>query len=294
MSRVTMVLCFSTSLVALGVAGFALLESGAGGMESRETRVEDLNELQTLLTSLQKKVSEHEASHAALKRRTFKQRAAGTDTRTQNADLPAPGQAGGLQEQVVALTERLASLEDEETIARLAQSGGKQVAEKEIRNALEQVGDPEADPEARLEALKRLRIAGKDNGAMMESLMGENEMLPRDLYLPMLDLAQDTTLDAAFRADVVRNFQGTRIEELRQPMLDLVASGDLPEVRKEALTTLYWHLDDATVRGTIKQVSQQDPHEAVQAAAKRVLPRVENREKEAARSEDAAGAGEER
>ena len=96
---------------------------------------------------------------------------------------------------------------------------------------------------------------------MMKSLFDENEIRERDLYLPMLELAQDTTLDAAFRADVVRNFHGSRIEELRQPMLDLLASNDVPEVRTEALTTLFWHLDDATVReaqaGKLMQVGTQ-------------------------------------
>lgn len=294
MNRLSIALCLSTSIVALVVAGLALLESRSGGTEARGTQVQDLHEHQTLLKSLQETVGELKARQDALKLQALKQRTASTETPAQNAEEPASGQPGGLQEQVAALTQRLASLEDEENIARLAQSGSKKVAEKEIRNALEQVGDPEADPEARLEALKRLRIAGKDNGAMMKSIMGENEMRERDLYLPMLELARDTTLDAAFRASVVRNFHGSRIEELRQPMLDLLASNDVPEVRKEALTTLFWHLDDATVREAITQASQEDPHEAVQATAKRVLPRVEHRDQEAAKSEDTADAVQER
>ena len=294
MNRLSIALCLSTSIVALVVAGLALLESRSGGTEARGTQVQDLHEHQTLLKSLQETVGELKARQDALKLQALKQRTASTETPAQNAEEPASGQPGGLQEQVAALTQRLASLEDEENIARLAQSGSKRVAEKEIRNALDQVGDPEAAPEARLAALKRLRIAGKDNGAMMKSIMGENEMRERDLYLPMLELARDTTLDAAFRAGVVRNFHGSRIEELRQPMLDLLASNDVPEVRKEALTTLFWHLDDATVREAITQASQEDPHEAVQATAKRVLPRVEHMDQEAAKSEDTADAGQER
>ena len=77
-------------------------------------------------------------------------------------------------------------------------------------------------------------------------------------------------------------------------MLDLLASGDVPEVRKEALTTLYWHLDDATVREAITQTSKGDPHEAVQAAATRVLPKVEHMDQQAAKAEDTAAAGQER
>ena len=192
--------------------------------------------------------------------------------------------AGGLEGQVAALTQRLATLEDGETIARLAQAGSEEVAKKEIKSALDRVGDPQADPKDRLAALQRLRLARQKNGAMIEALMGESEMRERDVVLPMLELARDTTLDSEYRADVLRNCHGSRVEELRQPLLDMLASNDVAAVRVEALTGLFWHLDEAAVRETIRETAQQDPHEAVQARAARILPKVRHIEHAAARS----------
>ena len=272
MSRLSIALCLSTSIVALVVAGFALFESRSSGTEAGRKRVQDLHELQTLLISLQERVGGLEARHDALTLRK-----ASIDRPKQNTESPAPVPAGELREQVAALAQRLASLEDEETIAQLAQSGRVRVAEKELRGAIDLVGDPQAAPDARLDALKRLRIAAKRDWPMMEEIMGKdkNVMHERDIVLPMLQLAQDTRLEPDFRADVVRNLQGSKLEELRQPMLDLLVFDNAPEVRGEALTALMWHLDDSTIRETITQVSREDRHEDVRARAEEFLPKVE-------------------
>jgi hypothetical protein len=243
---------------------------------------------------LHERVFELETRRAAHEPRTFTHETASIDTPAHDGELPAPEQAANLKDQVAALTQRLASLEDEETIARLAQSGSKQVAVKEIRTALDQVGDPAADPKARLAALQRLRMARQKNGTMMKGMMDGHDIRWSDIVIPMLDVAQDTRLDAEIRADVIRNFHGTRVEELRQPMLDLLASDDVPAVRVEAITALFWHLDDPTVRDVITQASQGDPHEGVQARATRILPKVQHFEREAAEAAEKPGAGEER
>jgi hypothetical protein len=286
----SLALCLSTSILALAVAGMALFESRSGGPGGRGTVGQDDHELQGLLKSLQKEVAELRARQDSILQPSVERRKSGTRGMVQTGRLPAadPGEPGGLQEKVAALAERLATLENEENIARLAQSGSRQMEEKEIKKALDRIGDPGADPEERLGALERLRRAGKEKGEMVKQIMGENGLQERDLYLPMLDLARDTTLDSRFRAEVIRNFQGSRAEELRQPMLDLLASYDVPEVRREALTTLFWYIDDATVRETIKQASREDPQEEVRAATVKILPKIKYMEKEAAGSRGAA------
>jgi hypothetical protein len=208
-----------------------------------------------------------------------------TKAGAKNAELAA-AEAGELEEQVAVLTARLASLEDEETIARLAQSGSRQVLERDIRNAFDRVGDPEAEPEERLRALATLRGAGKRHRELMGALMKESELRERDVYLPMLELAQDTTLAPEFRAEVLRHFHGTKIDEMRQPLLDMLATEESPEVRVEALTSLFWHIEDATVRETIRQTGTQDPNEQVQARVQRILPKVEHLDREAAEAEN--------
>ena len=247
MNRLLIPLCLCVSFMALGLAGFALLESRSGGARSPEAQLEELHELTTLVGSLEETVAEQKAVITLLQRRAIEKRVVRDDTPT---SPPAETVSAGdrVEEQVAALTERLASLENEETIARLAQSGRTHVAEKEIRSSLDQVVDPDAAPGTRLEAWKSVRRLWGTDRSLVEEITKEHEIEERDLVLPMVDLAQDTTLEPEFRADVVRNLHGSRAEELRQPLLDLVANDDVSEVRVEALTALMWHLDDATIR----------------------------------------------
>ena len=149
MNRLLVAISLSMSFVALGLAGFVLVESRSGGTESRGAQLQKTQELATLLKALQERVAEHEAIHLrhdALARGAPNPGAESREASAEETKATAPDLADALKEQVAVLTQRLASLEDEETIARLAQSGGKQVAQKEIRSAVEQIGNSEAEP----------------------------------------------------------------------------------------------------------------------------------------------------
>ena len=289
MNRLSIALCLSTSLVALGIAVFALLETRSRATEPLMMQVQGVHELRTLLNSLQQKVDELEANHGELERP-----AARRDRPTPGSEVPASGETAGLRQQIEALTRRLASLENEETIARLAKSGELQVIEKELRSALDQVGDPDVSPDTRLEALKSLRRLGKTRGSLLKSAMGENGFTERDILLPMLELAQDTTLDPGFRADVVRNLVGSKVDELRQPLLDMLAFDAVPEVRAGTIDALLYHLYDSAVQEAITRSSREDPHETVRARAEMYLPKVQYFARRAAEAAGTATAGQEK
>lgn len=289
MNRLSIAFCLSTSFVALGIAGFALLEIRSPGTESPLMQVQDSHELRMLLNSLQQKVGELEARHGELKRRV-----ASIDTPTRSSEVPASGQAAALREQVEALTRRLATLEDEETIAQLARSGNVQLVQKELRTALEQIDAPDVSPETRFKAFRSLRRLDKTRHSMVESAMGESGFKERDIVLSMLELALDTTLDSDFRAEVVRNLVGSKVKELRQPLLDLLAFDEIPELREGAIDALMYHLGDSAVQEAITRVSREDRHEAVRARAEKYLPKVQYFARVSAEAAGNAAAGQEK
>ncbi len=296
MNRLSTALCLSVSCVALGLAAVALLERRSGGpAASSEAEVADLSELQSELDSLRERVDAFEERQAALARRTSEAYAKGRIAPRRavgEAGEPVSTEGAELEEQVAVLNARLASLEDSETIARLARSGRERVAEKELLAALDSVGDPDVVPEDRLKAWQTVRRFGKSQRDRIGAEFEERGLQERDFVLPLLDLAQDATLDPEFRVEVMRSLHGSRVEEIRQPMLDVLASNESSEVRAEAMTALYWHIDDASVRQAITAVSQNESDEIMHARAQRIMPKVEHIEREAARSAESADSGE--
>ncbi len=111
--------------------------------------------------------------------------------------------------------------------------------------------------------------------------MAESGLEERDLVLPMLALAQDTTLEPDFRAEVVSSLR-SKVPELRQPLLDLLAFEGTPEVREGTVEALMYHLGDSAVREAITQASQEDRHESVRETAQEYLPKVQYFDRRAA------------
>ena len=107
----------------------------------------------------------------------------------------------------------------------------------------------------------------------------------------MIELARDTTLAPEFRAEVVDNLAGSKVEELRRPLLDLLAFDKIPDVRGGAAQALMWHLDDGTVREAIRGASRADPDETVRKRAESYLPKIEHFDRMAAEAAGTAPAG---
>lgn len=276
MNRLSTVFCLSTCVIAVGLASFALFQNGPSGAQRDVAIGDELRELQLHMTSLSEKIEALEAKQVASKK----------DARSPGKRLPRKRVAShpeptDFKEQLAALTHRLASLEDEETIARLAQSGEQQLTEKELKSAFDLIGDPDASPDDRLAALQSFRRLRKTNGSAVKNAMVEYDLKERDLVMPMLEIAQDTTLEPEFRAEVVRSLE-SKLPELRQPLLDLLAFEAAPEVRQESVHALMYHLGDPAVRQAITHASQNDQNEAVRARAERYLPKVQHFDRRAA------------
>ena len=286
MSRLIAALCLSTSLIAVGIAGFALIQASSRATNSPPAEGQDARDMRLLLASLDQKVTELERRYGTIERK-----ADGVHASTRSSQLLAPAQEAGIAEQVQALSLRLATLEDEKTIAQLAQSGEAQLAENELRTALGKVGDPSVSPDSRLEALKSIRRLAKTKGSVAKGVFGEIGFEERDIVMPMLELARDTTLAPEFRAEVVDNLAGSKVEELRRPLLDLLAFDKIPDVRGGAAQALMWHLDDGTVREAIRGASRADPDETVRKRAESYLPKVEHFDRMAAEAAGTAPAG---
>ena len=293
MNRMSFVFCVSTCLVAVALSSFALFQNGPSGAQSDVATGEELRELQLHMASMSERLEALEVTRIASKKVAWS-----PGKRVPRKRVSPPPEPTDLEEQLAALTQRLASLEDEETIARLAQSGEDQLTKKELRSALELIGDPEASPDEQFAAFQSFRRLRKTNGSAVKNAMVENDLKERDLVMPMLEIAQDTTLEPEFRAEVVRGLE-SKVPELRQPLLDLLAFEAAPEVRAETVHALMYHLGDSTVRQAITQASQEDQNEAVRARAERYLPKIQHydrRATEAVRTETTAtaAAGEEK
>ncbi len=286
MSRLIATLCLGTSFLAMAIAGGALLRATLRATDSLPAEWQDLREMRLLLVSLERKVTELERRYGTLERQTDR-----VHTSASSPQPLAPEQEADIAEQVQALALRLATLEDEKTIAQLAQSGELRLAENELRSALGKVGDLNVSPDIRIEAFKSIRKSAKTNGGVVKGVFRELGLEERDVVLPMLELARDTSLAPHLRADAVANLAGSKVEALRQPLLDLLASDQIPEVRGEAAQALMWHLDDATVREAIKTAGRTDPDQTVRERAVSYLPKVEHFDRMAAEAADSAPAG---
>ena len=280
MSKLSMAVCLSLSIVSLGMAGFALLQSTPGDRSSRSdevidnTRVEAVQEIRELASNLRADAEELRLriekleSIAALSLKGGKKGKAG-------AGDGAPGIAADLE----ALAERLESLESDENIAELARSGFARVRKKETEEAFDLVLDTSQPARERLRAWQSLRKGGGKKG----------QSGPPEALQSIIDLAQDTTLGPELREEAVKSLRGERSEEVKEPMLNILAEDDDPQVRRRSLEVLMWHGGDPAVLETITAISREDRHEGVQQHAAAILPKVQHFSREAEAQAEGGG-----
>ena len=277
MSKLSMAVCLSLSIVSLGMAGFALLQStrGDGSFRSEDTignaRDEAVQEIRELASNLRGDGEELRLrvekleSIATFSLKPGKKGKAGAGDGAGDPDLAAD---------IAALAERLDSLESDENIAELARSGFARAREKDAEEALATVLDTNQPARDRLNAWVSLRkMAGKAKG--------KGQSGPAEALQSIVDLALDTTLEPKLREDAVMSLRGERSEEVKQPMLDILADDTDPRVRMRSLEVLMWHGGDPAVMETISAISREDRHEAVQQHAAAILPKVQHFAREA-------------
>ncbi|MEC9350464.1 MAG: HEAT repeat domain-containing protein [Planctomycetota bacterium] len=275
MSKLSMAICLSLSIVSLGMAGFALLQSTPGDGSSRSdeelgnTSVEAIQEIRELASNLRGTEEELRLrvekleSLAARSLKGGKKGKAGAGDGAGDPDLAAD---------IAALAERLEILESDENIAELARSGFARARKKETEDAFSLVLDTSQPARERLRAWQSLRKGGGK---------GKGQSGPPEALQSIIDLARDTTLGPELREEAVKSLRGERSEEVKEPMLNILAEDDDPQVRRRSLEVLMWHGGDPAVLETITAISREDRHEGVQQHAAAILPKVQHFSREA-------------
>ena len=274
MSKLSMAICLSLSIVSLGMAGFALLQSTPGDGSSRSDEelgnasVEAIQEIRELASNLRGTEEELRLrvekleSLAARSLKGGKKGKAGAGDGAGDPDLAAD---------IAALAERLEILESDENIAELARSGFARARKKETEDAFSLVLDTSQPARERLRAWQSLRKGGGKKG----------QSGPPEALQSIIDLARDTTLGPELREEAVKSLRGERSEEVKEPMLNILAEDDDPQVRRRSLEVLMWHGGDPAVLETITAISREDRHEGVQQHAEAILPKVQHFAREA-------------
>ncbi len=285
MSKLSMAVCLSLSIVSLGMAGFALLQSAPGDGSSRSdevienTSAEAAQEIRELAANLRGDAEELRLrvekleSIATFSLKTGKKGNAGAGDGAGDPDLAAD---------IAALAERLDSLESDENIAELARSGFARARKKETEVALDLVLDTSQPARERLKAWQSLRRGGGKG-------KGKGQSGPPEALQSIIDLAQDTTLGPELREEAVKSLSGERSAEVKEPMLNILADDDDPQVRRRSLEVLMWHGGDPAVLETITAISREDRHEGVQQHAAAILPKVQHFSREAEAQAEGGG-----
>jgi len=277
MSKLSMAICLSLSIVSLGMAGFALLQSTPGDGSSRSDEVientsaeaaQEIRELASNLRGAEEELRLRVEKLESIVARSLKGGKKGKADAGDGAGDP------DLAADIAALAERLDSLESDENIAELARSGFARAREKETEEALDLVLDTSQPARERLRAWQSLRKGGGK---------GKGQSGPPEALQSIIDLARDTTLGPELREEAVKSLRGERSEEVKEPMLNILAEDDDPQVRRRSLEVLMWHGGDPAVMETITAISREDRHEGVQQHAAAILPKVQHfaRESEA-------------
>ena len=142
MSKLPVAICLSLSVLAGGMAGFALLQTGsdAGSMSSAisgdSSPDETAHELKKLASALREEAEELRLRIEKLEGGTSAVSKIGEEEKT-----PSLADDSNLAVDIAALAERLDSLESDENIAELARSGFARAREKEAEEALDLVLD---------------------------------------------------------------------------------------------------------------------------------------------------------
>ncbi len=273
MSKLTVAACLSLSIVALGMAWVALEQSapdsGTGQVVAPggSTSAESGRAIRKIASELRS-----EAEGLRLRVEKLEGIAVATSKGGKEAKATPGADDSSLAADIEALAERLESLESDENIAELARSGFARAREKDAEEALAMVLDTSRPARERLDAWVSLRkMSGKAKG----------QTGPAEALQSIMDLAQDATLESALREDVVMSLRGERSEEVKQPMLNILADDTDPQVRRRSLEVLMWHGGDPAVLETITAISREDRHEAVQQHATDILPKVQYFSREA-------------
>jgi len=264
MSKLPVVISLSLSLLAAGMAWVALGERGTevGGGQHFAVDAESLSAVDLKIRRLTSEVKT-----LGLRLEKFEGIAAVTAKNAEKGETQPGASDPGFAADLAALAERLEILESDENIAELARSGFARARKKEAEDALSLVLDTSRPARERLRAWQSLRKGGGK---------GKGQSGPPEALQSIIDLARDTSLGSELREEAVKSLERERSEEVKEPMLNILADDDDPQVRKRSLDVLMWHGGDPAVLEAITAISREDRHEGVQQRAAAILPKVQH------------------
>ncbi len=168
---------------------------------------------------------------------------------------------------LAALEARLATLEDAEHIAQLAQSGRRKLRTKNALSTLAHLFEEDLSADERTARLKEFW----QNRGRIEPLLEESGLDEGDAVLPVMELARDQSLDEGVRTRLLAEIDEYKVDELRQPLVDLLATDGSARLRQQAVRNLMGHAGDIEVQNAILRASRDDPSEEVRGTAQRRL-----------------------
>jgi len=285
MSKLSMAACLSLSMVALGFAGVALMQVGSNGVSTSASVSED-DSLREAVRSIKELAINLRTETDQFRMRIEKIERIAVGSSKSGKEVKEPGGAdvvadiAALNERLESVEEKLESLGSDENIAELARSGFARARKKEVEGALDLVLDTSQPARERLRAWQSLRKGGGK---------GKGQGGPPEALQSIIDLARDTSLGPELREEAVKSLRGERSEEVKEPMLSILAEDDDPQVRRRSLEVLMWHGGDPAVLETITAISREDRHEGVQQHAEAILPKVQHFAREAEARDERGG-----
>ncbi len=277
MERVAFSICISASLLALVLASYSVFSSNQEEALSQDSGIaENVNKIVTQVESIGKRVERLEVDSTLLK-------AQASQSSSGRSGGKAEGSSGdeGSEEEtldpVQRLEKRLATLESSEHIARLVHEGERRMRERAAHERYAPIFDPSISEEER----KQRILAHWKKGGLDGLLHYANEEQERQVVMPILSVAQDTTLDPGMRVKILSQISESSIPELKQPLLEMMSFEQNERLRQQSVRNLVTHAgNDIQVQNAILNTSREDPSILVRGTASRRLARISAMAKE--------------
>ncbi len=132
-------------------------------------------------------------------------------------------------------------------------------------------------PEARAQIVADGQTVAEDRSLTPQERLGALRALrfrdgrSHEVTLAMIELIEDPSLTPPLRADIVRQLDEVTFEELKAPLLHIIASDPDVETRSEAVETLQPFYDDPAVYDAVVHVRDHDTSHEVRREAMRRL-----------------------
>lgn len=258
MQRGIVIFGLAVSLAAIAIAAYAVMARN-DTLESN-SHESALRAVERMVAKLEERVAELESARSSALAESSRLAPAKRSPNPAQPSSDESAESVELERRVEELTSRLSELEDVETIARRARAGEKKLEIEDLREARLDVLDRSLDPTARLDAMDQLdKPTRRDD----------------EVVAAMREMALDTNLESGVRRRAIESLWNVPTDEVKQDMLDLLATDDSSEVRGASMYALYWHANDPHVVETVRSISRYDRDPRIQQNAADFIGKLE-------------------